>query len=49
MLGTPDIYDPSFYADLPDTGDDQLFIANRLEEWGVLDQIDYRSVEVVST
>ena len=46
MLGTPDIYDPSFYADLPDTGDDQLFIANRLEEWGVLDQIDYRSVNV---
>lgn len=46
MLGTPDIYDPSFYADLPDTGNDQLIVANRLREWGVLEQIDYRSVNV---
>jgi len=46
MLGTPDVYDPAFYADLPDTGDDQLFVANRLREWGVSEQINFRSANV---
>jgi GMP synthase-like glutamine amidotransferase len=48
MMGTPDIYDPASCGDLPDTGDDTRWVANRLREWGVLDQIDYRSVCVTA-
>ena len=46
MIGTSDKYDPAVFADQPDTGDDRNWVANRLAEWGVLDQIDYRSISV---
>jgi GMP synthase-like glutamine amidotransferase len=44
MMGTPDIYNPDDYADLPDTGDDCLWVSCRLREWGVLDGLTYESV-----
>jgi GMP synthase-like glutamine amidotransferase len=46
QLGTPDMHDPSFYADLPDAGDDRRWVENRLREWGVLGQIDYQTASI---
>jgi len=46
MTGTPDIYDPAPYADLQDTGDDRFWVANRLQELGVLDQLHYQAASV---
>lgn len=46
ILGTPDQHDPDRFADLPDSGNDSCWIANRLTEWGVADAVDLRSVNV---
>ena len=46
MTGTPDVYDPAPYADLPDTGDDRFWVARRLEEQGVPDQFEYLTASV---
>jgi len=44
MMGTADVYNPADFADLPDTGDDRLWVKHRLAEWGVLKELEYRSV-----
>ena len=46
IIGTPDKYDPADFADLPDSGDDGRWVRNRLDEWGVLDQLGFRVVYV---
>lgn len=46
IIGTPDVYDPADFADFADTGDDANWLRNRLDEQGVLDQLDFRAVRV---
>jgi len=46
MMGAPDVHNQADFADLPDTGDDCMWVKNRLAEWGVLDDLEFRSVTV---